>query len=96
MDLWWSELWFLGDCQDGELVVIWVATHELADRYAGHAGQGLWTALAVIDGFFLPAVEFIQTSIFLNKGYEMGLNFMLDLRLAFLDRGSVLLENLLI
>lgn len=86
----------MGDCQDGELVVIWVAAHELADGDAGHAGQGLRTALAVIDGFFLPAVEFIQTAILLYEGYEVGLDLMLDLRLAFLDRGSVLLKDLLI
>ena len=86
----------MGDCQDGELVVIWVAAHELADRYAGHTGQGLWTALAVIDGLFLSAVEFIQTAILLYEGYEVGLYLMLNLRLAFLDRGSVLLKDLLI
>lgn len=91
-----SELWFLTYCENGELVVIGVTTHKLADCDTCHAGQCLRTALSMIDRFFLPPIKLVQTSILLYKRDEMRLHLVLYFSLALLDRGTMLLENLLV
>jgi hypothetical protein len=90
-----SELWFLGECEDGELIVIGVPLHELLDDEAGHEGECLGGALAMVDRLLLAPVQLVQVSVLLDQGNEVRLHLALHLALPLLHRLLVLPAHLL-
>lgn len=80
-----SEFGLLAYCQDGELIVVGVSLHELADYEAGHEGEAFRGAFSVVNGLLLAAVQLEQEPIFLNESDEVGLDLVGDGSLSLFD-----------
>jgi hypothetical protein len=68
---WLSFLIRFGECHDGEVDFLWVASHELLADLGGVGQEGVSVGAAMADGEVLAAIELEQFIVDIDKGDEV-------------------------